>query len=198
MRRRGACGDPIFVVVCDGRLRSAEALDDAPIEEWAASETAVAITIKSGVLAEIGLVARLATLARFAPALRLCGWVGVALTIAGLIYYLYADNDPLEDWLTHCAWGDDAYDGKGTITNRQGEKETIHYADWKDHPGDEIAAALPLMVGYAAEAKWTDNRQKLANHDYKPLWEQLKERPQGFELKVTVPPFKQGKLILQI
>jgi hypothetical protein len=54
------------------------------------------------------------------------------------------------------------------------------------------------MVGYAAEAKWTDNRKKLANFDFKPLWEQLKQQPQGFDLSVTVPPFKQGKLILDL
>ncbi|MFN2354924.1 MAG: hypothetical protein ABR512_10425 [Desulfopila sp.] len=124
-------------------------------------------------MANIGFTARLATLARFAPVLRLCGWVGVALHIGGTIYYLYADNNPLEDWLNHCAWGDDAYDGTGTITNRHGEKETINYARWLDNPGDEIAAALSLMVDYAAEANWTDNRKKLGNHDYKPHWEQL-------------------------
>jgi hypothetical protein len=163
-----------------------------------ASKAAAALTTGSGPLANIGLTARLATLARFAPVLRLCGWVGVAMTIGGTIYYLYADNNPLEDWLNHCAWGDDAYDGEGTVTNRQGEKETIHYARWHEKPGDEIAAALPLMVGYAAEAKWTDNRKKLANSDYKPHWEQLKQQPQGFDLSVTVPPFKQGKLILDL
>jgi hypothetical protein len=54
------------------------------------------------------------------------------------------------------------------------------------------------MVGYAAEAKWTDNRKKLANSDYKHHWEQLKQQPQGFDLSVTVPPFKQGKLILDL
>jgi hypothetical protein len=163
-----------------------------------ASKAAATLTTGSGPLANIGLTARLATLARFAPVLRLCGWVGVAMTIGGTIYYLYADNNPLEDWLNHCAWGDDAYDGEGTVTNRQGEKETIHYARWHEKPGDEIAAALPLMVGYAAEAKWTDNRKKLANSDYKPHWEQLKQQPQGFDLSVTVPPFKQGKLILDL
>jgi hypothetical protein len=54
------------------------------------------------------------------------------------------------------------------------------------------------MVGYAAEAKWTDNRKKLANSDFKPHWEQLKQQPQGFDLSVTVPPFKHGKLILDL
>ncbi|MGB3223587.1 MAG: hypothetical protein WBB23_12365, partial [Desulforhopalus sp.] len=164
----------------------------------AASEAAATFSVGSSPLANIGFSARLAILTRFAPVLRLCGWLGVAMTIGGTIYYLYADNNPLEDWLNHCTWGDDAYDGEGTITNRQGEKETIHYASWQDNPGDEIAAALPLIVGYAAEAKWTDNRKELGNHDYKPHWEQLKQQPQGFDLSVTVPPFKQGKLILDL
>jgi hypothetical protein len=60
----------------------------------------------------------------------------VILTIGGLIYYLYADDNPVEAWLTHCAWGNDAYKGKGTITNRQGVNETIDYADWKSSPDD--------------------------------------------------------------
>ncbi len=103
-------------------------------------------------LARVGLVVRLAAFSRFAPLFAFWGWVGVALIVGSVIYLMYADNNSLEEWLLHCAWGRIAYQGEGTITNRKGEQETIHYAGWQVNPGAEIAAILRLLVGYSAEA----------------------------------------------
>ncbi len=159
-----------------------------------AAESAGSLVGASASLARFGLVVRLAALSRFAPLFAIWGWVGVALIVGNVIYLMYADNNPLEEWQLHCAWGHMAYDGEGTVANRKGEQETIHYAGWQVNPGAEIAAILRLLVGYSAEATWLDNRDKVAISA--PSWEKIRKAPQGFNLNATVPPFSKGKLIM--
>jgi uncharacterized Zn-binding protein involved in type VI secretion len=147
----------------------------------------------------LSVAAPMANLFRFSGLLRLLGgWPSLGFMVVSVIYYMLKDDNPMVAWLRHCAWGIDAYEGNSTFINRNGEKETIDYAGWKNNPDAESKALVPLTLGFAVEGKWTDNRDKLNNYDYQPHWERLKLQPQGFELKITVPPLKEGVVLVAL
>jgi type VI secretion system secreted protein VgrG len=134
---------------------------------------------KGSTLPVLAFIARVARLFRI-------NLLGALLTIGGLAFYLWKDDNPVEAWLAHCCWGKDAYQGKGEIKNIHAETEMIDYTTWEKEPDREIEAVVTLMVGYHAKTIWSSSKA-LNPKDYP-----------GYRLVVTVPPFAAGKLMVRI
>lgn len=176
--------------------RGAMALGGLMLASKGAGTLLAATATSQTTLIAAGTAARLMALSRAFMVLGGPKGIAVGLVISGLLWYFHSDNNPMEDWLAHCCWGTKSYKGTGNIVGTDGQKQSIDYVTWKNEPGKEIQAVLPLLIGFSAQAAWVPDsrsRQTVDCRNGKVTYE-----GSCYFLRVTAPPLKDGRVIAQI